>query len=57
MTNNETLTEKTVVVNEFLLTLAESKLMEEMSQPHSHIRIQKTESITGFVTRCLMILS
>ena len=36
MTNNETLTEKTVVVNEFLLTLAESKLMEEMSQPHSH---------------------
>ena len=35
MTNNETLTEKTVVVNEFLLRLAEAKLLEELSEPHS----------------------
>lgn len=35
MTNNEILTEKTAGVNEFLLRLAEAKLLEELSEPHS----------------------
>ena len=35
MEENVNVVEKAVVVNEFMLTLAEAKLMEEMSVPHS----------------------